>query len=86
VTLMIVAVPKGWLSWDYDLLAPTGEVVAEVFHSFWRERGSVVVSGTDYTIRRDGWLGPFILESHGDSTVASAVKTSPLLWKRASNS
>jgi hypothetical protein len=73
---MSTLVPKHWFSWDFWLQDPVGHAVAEVRLSSWRERGSVVVSGVTYTIRRDGLLGPFVMAGPDGSVVATAVKPS----------
>jgi hypothetical protein len=71
-------VPKSWFSWDFWLQDPGGNAVGEVRLSSWRERGSVVVSRVTYTIRRDGLVGPFVMQAPDGSVVESAVKPSVL--------
>lgn len=75
---MLTVVPKGWFSWDFWLQEPAGKAVAEVRLSSWRERGSVVVDGVIYSIRREGLLGPFVMEAPDGSIVVSALKRSVL--------
>jgi hypothetical protein len=75
---MLTAVPKNWFSWDFWLRDPTGDAVGEVRLSSRRERGSVVLGGVMYPIRRKGLLGPFVMEAPDGSEVASAVKRSAL--------
>lgn len=67
-----------WLSWDFSLQQPTGEKVGEVSLSSWRERGSFLVAGVSYRVRRDGLLGPFLAEASDGLRVASAIKPSAL--------
>ena len=75
---MLTAVPKNWFSWDFWLREPTGDAVGEVRLSSWRERGSIVLGGVTYPIRRKGILGPFIMKAPDGSVVGSAVKRSAL--------
>ena len=73
---MLTLVPKHWFSWDFRLQEPAGDAVAEVRLSSWRERGAVVVNGVTYTIRRDGLIGPFVMEAPDGSVAATAIKPS----------
>ena len=73
---MLTAIPKNWYSWGFSLEGPGEQAIARLVVSGWRERGSVVVDGRTYTIRRDGRLGPFTLTAPDGSVVASAVKPS----------
>jgi hypothetical protein len=73
---MLTLMPKSWFSWNFRLEEPVGNAVAEVRLSSWRDRGSVVVGGVTYTIRRDGLLGPFVMEAPDGSMVGTAVKPS----------
>jgi hypothetical protein len=73
---MLTAVPKSWFSWNFILQAPARRAVGEVRLSSWRERGAVVVDGVTYRIRRDGWTGPFTMETADGAIVASATKPS----------
>jgi len=75
---MPTAEPKNWYSWDFWLREPTGSTVGEVRLSSWRERGSVVLDGVKYPIRRYGFLGPFVMEAPDGSVVGGAVKPSAL--------
>lgn len=75
---MLSAVPKGWFSWDFSLQGPMGEDIAEIQLSSWRERGAVVLRGASYRIHREGFAGPFLVESPDGSPAASAVKPSVL--------
>jgi hypothetical protein len=72
---MLSADPKRWYSWDYTLRGPEGPALAEIGLSSWRERGAVRLGGAEFTVRRDGWRGPFVLASAG-SVRGQAVKTS----------
>jgi hypothetical protein len=74
----LAAVPMRWLSWDFALQQPTGEVAGQVCLSSWRERGSIQVPGFSCKVRRDGLLGPFLAEASDGSRVASAIKPSAL--------
>ncbi len=73
---MLYAVPKRWFAWDFWLLEPTGALAAEVLVSSWRERGALVVGGSEYRIHRQGLLGAFILEGPDGSQAAVAEKPS----------
>jgi hypothetical protein len=75
---MLHAIPKYWFSWDFNLCGATGELAAEICLSSWRERGSVIISGTEYRIHRQGITGPFLLESPDGTAAANATKTSVL--------
>jgi hypothetical protein len=75
---MLHAIPKYWFSWDFNLYGARGELTAEICLSSWRERGSVLISGTEYRIHRQGIAGPFLLEAPDSTTAASATKTSVL--------
>ena len=69
---MLSAVPRSWHSWDFKVEGPDGHV-ADLGVS-WRERGEIVVEGSEYTVRREGWRGPFLLAGEG-SVFARARKT-----------
>jgi hypothetical protein len=75
---MLSVTPKYWFSWDFNLRGAMGEDIAEICLSSWRERGSVILCGTEYRIHRQGLAGPFLLEAPDSTTAASAVKTSVL--------
>ena len=72
---MLRARPKKWYSWDYDVQDAEGRHVADVGLSSWRERGKVVLGGSEYRVRPEGWCGPFVLEQNG-SVRARAHKPS----------
>jgi hypothetical protein len=74
---MLSAQPKKWYSWDFILHDAEGRHVADIDVSSWRERGKVVLGGTEYRVRREGLCGPFVLED-GVSVRARARKTSLL--------
>ncbi len=74
--MMLIAVPKGWFSWDFQLLDMTNHPVAELELSSWRERGSVLVGGASYKLYREGLAGPFVLEAPDGAKAGSAVKIS----------
>jgi hypothetical protein len=69
---MLTARPKKWYSWDYDL-EDEGRLVAHLGLSPWRERGRVVMGGSEYRVRPEGWCGPFVLEQ--DGTVRARART-----------
>src|SRR5262249_37123684 len=76
---MLNALPKGWFSWDFSLHDSSGGVVGDVLLSSWREQGAITIrGGPRYTVRRQGILGPFVLEAPDGSGAASAVKPSVL--------
>ena len=72
---MLSARPKTWFSWHYTLHGPEGRRLADVDLSSWRERGKVVLGGTEYGVRPEGLCGPFVLEDEV-SVRARAGKTS----------
>ena len=74
---MLSAQPRKWYSWDFTLQDAEGRHVADVDVSSWRERGKVVLSGTEYRVRPEGLRGPFVLED-GVSVRARARRTSLL--------
>jgi hypothetical protein len=74
---MLSAHPKKWYSWDFILNDAEGRHVADALLSSWRERGKVVLGGTEYRVRPEGLRGPFVLED-GGSVLARARKTSLL--------
>jgi hypothetical protein len=77
-SLMILqAVPKAWLAWDFDVRDDGGQTLGEVRLSSWRERGAVCAAGLEYRVFRECLLGAFVLEEDG-RPLARAVKTSAL--------
>ena len=72
---MLKLVPKRWFSWDFRLEDPVGMPWGELDLSYWRERGSVAVGGEQYSVSRQGVLGPFVLEGP-NGELARAVKVS----------
>jgi hypothetical protein len=75
---MLTAVPMSWFSWNFRLREPGGASIGEVKLSAWRERGAVELAGKSYRIRRDGLLGPFLMEASDGAVVAMATKPSAL--------
>ena len=71
---MLSAHPKKWYSWDYSLLDADGQHLADLGLSSWRDRGTFVLGGAEYRVRREGLGGPFLLE-HDGSVRARARKT-----------
>ena len=71
---MLSARPKKWYSWDYSLRDADGRHLADVGLSSWRDRGTFVLGGAEYRLRREGLGGPFLLE-HDGSVRARARKT-----------
>jgi hypothetical protein len=63
--MMLSAAPKKWYSWDFTLREADGRHLGDLALSSWRERGRVSVAGADFTVRRDGCLGPFLLSQDG---------------------
>ena len=74
---MLSARPKKWYSWDYALRDADGQHLADLDLSSWRERGKLVLDGTEYRVRPEGLCGPFVLED-GVSVLARARRTSLL--------
>lgn len=71
---MIVARPARWFSHTYRLSDDEREV-GLIRPSLFTERATVELDGEAFTARRDGVLGPYILEKGGE-TVAAADKLS----------
>ena len=71
---MLIAQPKKWYSWDYSLRDAEGRHLADLGLSSWRDRGTFVLGGAEYHVRREGLGGPFVLE-HDGSARARARKT-----------
>ena len=57
--------PRKWYSWDFNVQDSEGRPLGEVALSSWRERGTLSWAGSEYTVRRDGWTGPFVLAEAG---------------------
>jgi hypothetical protein len=74
---MLSAHPKTWYAWDFALRDAEGRHVADVDLSSWRERGKVVLDGSEYRVRPEGLFGPFVLDQEGTAR-ARARKTSLL--------
>ena len=72
---MLEAVPKSWLSWDYDILE--NRVPVAILDLAWtREKGELAIAGRSYEIGREGAMsGAFFLRKGGE-TIASATKPS----------
>jgi hypothetical protein len=51
---MLSAQPRKWYSWDFTLNDAEGRHVADLDLSSWRERGKVVLGGTEYRVRPEG--------------------------------
>lgn len=70
---MLTAIPKGLLSWDFTL-CDGDRPVAEIWLSWWPERGALSVNGVEFNVRREGLLsGAFLLENAGN-LIARATK------------
>jgi hypothetical protein len=74
---MLSAQPRKWYSWDFTLNDAEGRHVADVDLSSWRERGKVVLGGTEYRVRPEGLCGPFVLED--DVSVRARARRTSLL-------
>jgi len=73
---MLEAIPKTWFSWDFDIVDPGGQPVANLDMSAWREKATFAVGDTTYRIHRERLMsGAFLLEGEG-AIVARAVKPS----------
>lgn len=70
---MLTAVPQSWFSWNFDVMDDNRLPVAEIKMSFWGNTGTIAAGGSQYTVSRQGILGPFVLEKEG-AIVAQAVK------------
>lgn len=68
--------PSSWLTRNVTIFDDAGSAVAEIAFAWFREAGKATIGGSTFTMRRDGWTGPFVLERNG-KTVASAEKPSP---------
>lgn len=69
---MLTAIPAGWLSRSCAVVDDSHRQVGEIEMS-WRERGLLTIGGATYSIARDGWGGPFVLEQAG-AIIARATK------------
>src|SRR5262245_52283506 len=73
---MLKLIPKNWLTWDFivtDGVSPIAEIDD---HSWWREKGILLVQGSTYKVYQEGLMsGAFLLESSG-SILARAEKPS----------
>jgi hypothetical protein len=74
---MLRALPKSLFSWNYAVL-DGAQPVADIEISFWGERGRLQVQDVSYEVRREAWLGAFVLQA-GGSVLARAEKPSPFL-------
>jgi hypothetical protein len=68
---MLTAVATGVSGYSYRL-SVDGADVGELTLSSWTASGTLVLGRQTWDVRRDGWLGPFTLES-GGRPVARAV-------------
>jgi hypothetical protein len=73
---MLSARPKNWYSWDYSLQDADGRHLADLGLSSWRDRGTFVLGGAGYRVRRDGLRGPFLLEQDGAVRARAASRGS----------
>lgn len=67
--------PRGWFSWDYDLIQG-GSLLTSISLAWFREKGEFTLGGQRFSIFRDGPLGPFILSDSGGHVLAKGVKPS----------
>ena len=74
---MLSAQPRKWYSWDFTVQDAEGRHVADVDLSAWRERGKVMLAGTEYRVRPEGLCGPFVLED--DVSVRARARKTSLL-------
>ncbi len=70
---MLNGAAKSLFMWDFDLYDQQGRVAEILFG--WTSKGRIRTAGQEFDVRRDGWLGPFVLAS-GKTEVARAVKRS----------
>jgi hypothetical protein len=77
---MLIATPKRWFSWDFEVREGGGAPVADLKLSMWRERGAITVGGIEFGVTREGLVGAFILEGAGGA-LARAEK--PSAFRRA---
>ena len=59
---MLDAVPRGWLSWNYDFL-DGGRPIASFRFAWIREAARLEVRGESYEAYREGFIGDFVLAS-----------------------
>ncbi|MCX6559393.1 MAG: hypothetical protein NTZ26_02655 [Candidatus Aminicenantes bacterium] len=76
--MILHAVPKAWLAWDFDVRDDADQPLGEARLSSWRERGAVCAGNVEYRVFRESLLGAFVLEKEG-LPLARAVKPSALL-------
>jgi hypothetical protein len=72
VTLHVV--PQRWFAGDFTIL--DGErTVAEIRHSWWRDAGELVVSGSPYEVRREKFLARTFIAKKSGARIARAERT-----------
>jgi hypothetical protein len=77
---MLTLIPKSWFSWDFRVIASSGDVALIDRHWF-RESASFSVKGRSFNVRRTSLVrGAFTLE-HAGVAVAEAKK--PSSFRRA---
>jgi hypothetical protein len=71
---VLTLTPHNWFSWNFSLF-DGDRALAEVKLSSWRERGTLMVEGVEYTVYRESFFGDFLLQQSG-SMLARAEKPS----------
>jgi hypothetical protein len=78
---MLIATPKRWFSWDFEVHEGGGQPVGDVRVSAWRERGAITVGGIEYPVTRGALLSGVVTLSDVGGVLARAVK--PSAFRRA---
>jgi len=67
---MLIATPKRWLSWDYEVRDAIAQHVGDVWLSVWRTAGGVRAGEVEYRVARRGSLsGPIMLIDAGEPLI-----------------
>jgi hypothetical protein len=75
--MMLQIAPVRWFSRDFTV-SDGPQRIADIYISWWRERGELTVNGRTFRVSREGMFsGDFVLEST-DGVVARASKPSAL--------
>lgn len=61
---MFELTPKGLFSQSFEVADPSGPLV-DIQQDWWRERATLVVQGVSYSVYRESFVGPFVLEYNG---------------------
>jgi hypothetical protein len=80
VTRILIAVPKNWFCWDFDIQDENQRSLAEVRLSNWLDRGAISIPGNEYKVSRERLLGAFTLEQ--ESTILARAEKPNLFLRQ----